>query len=136
MKRIKKWRYYCEFCKKSGASAYHIQRHEAHCTANPNRSCGFCAAQGNTPHPTAALVTALGAGDKSGMDWLAEFCEGCPACILTAIRAAGFKMEHPDCDLEGYFIGQPEYPAWYEWNFKEAKKEFWSNHRDANPYGF
>ena len=42
MRRVKKWRYYCEFCKKSGNSGSHMARHEARCTMNPHRECRVC----------------------------------------------------------------------------------------------
>jgi hypothetical protein len=42
MKIVKRWRYYCDFCKKSGGSKYHMEKHESICTANPGRKCGFC----------------------------------------------------------------------------------------------
>ena len=38
MKAIKKWRYYCDHCKKSGASSFHMAAHERSCTLNPLRS--------------------------------------------------------------------------------------------------
>ena len=42
MKAKKVWRYYCEYCKKSGCSKYWMRRHEERCTLNPNRICGYC----------------------------------------------------------------------------------------------
>jgi len=42
MKQIKKWVYYCDFCKKKGLSSYHMKNHEASCTMNPARTCGLC----------------------------------------------------------------------------------------------
>ena len=42
MKAIKKWRYYCDHCKKSGASSFHMAAHERSCTLNPLRSCKCC----------------------------------------------------------------------------------------------
>ena len=35
-------RYYCDFCKKSGCSKFHLQQHESSCTANPDRVCRMC----------------------------------------------------------------------------------------------
>jgi len=42
MTRKRVWRYYCEHCKKSGGSAYHLREHEKHCTGNPERECRVC----------------------------------------------------------------------------------------------
>lgn len=41
MRRVKVWRYYCEYCGKGGCSGGHMKRHEERCTLNPNRVCGF-----------------------------------------------------------------------------------------------
>ena len=60
MRSKKVWRYYCEFCKKSGCSKYHIEKHENHCTANPNRGCGFCEKIGDGgPVPMEELIALL-----------------------------------------------------------------------------
>ena len=42
MKRVKRWRYDCDHCKKTGGSGGHMKNHEKICTANPDRECGFC----------------------------------------------------------------------------------------------
>lgn len=42
MRRVKRWRYYCDFCKKVGGSAGHMKTHELHCTGNPDRICRMC----------------------------------------------------------------------------------------------
>lgn len=52
-------KYYCDFCKKSGGSKYHIQKHEDHCTMNPSRKCGMCKAMDETPKPISELLTLL-----------------------------------------------------------------------------
>jgi hypothetical protein len=43
MKAVKRWRYYCDHCKKAGASPYHMRNHEESCTLNPARVCKLCA---------------------------------------------------------------------------------------------
>lgn len=108
--RIKKVnRYYCDFCRKAGCSAGHMKKHEAHCTNNPNRQCGMCAATGEEPIPVAELIAMIpsdescriedGGDSYWGMDqgkwealWLPalqkmrEATGDCPACIFAAIR--------------------------------------------------
>lgn len=42
MRKKLRYRYYCDHCKKSGGSAYHIRHHEERCTANHDRTCGMC----------------------------------------------------------------------------------------------
>ncbi len=110
-------RYYCDFCKKSGGSAYHMRRHEAGCTANPNRQCGMCNGAGYDAADLPVLIALLpnAAAFKGQMEWadgsgessqyseypwleecvdacmpaLKEAAEGCPACMLAALRQSG-----------------------------------------------
>jgi len=85
MRKALRWRYYCDHCAKVGGSAYHMARHEAGCTANPRRTCGFC---GST-RPVAELVAVLEgpAPDwRAGMAALRMAVQECPACMLAAIR--------------------------------------------------
>ncbi len=49
MRQAKRWRYYCDFCKKSGGRKDAIENHEKVCTANPNRQCGLCDHCGEVP---------------------------------------------------------------------------------------
>ena len=42
MKTKLRQRHYCDFCKKSGGSRYHMERHEKYCTMNPKRECRMC----------------------------------------------------------------------------------------------
>ena len=42
MKAKKRWRYYCDFCRKSGGSRSHMEAHEKSCTMNPTRKCRMC----------------------------------------------------------------------------------------------
>ena len=94
MKSKKVTRYWCDFCKKSGASGYHMGRHEKHCTANPGRECRVCKfARGDDSRTDLAAAVQL----LQGGDWeaarplppaLREATGGCPACILAALRQA------------------------------------------------
>jgi hypothetical protein len=68
------FRYYCEFCGKSGGSASHMSRHEKYCTANPNRRCGMCDRAGQNPPHVADMVAALGDGDEAGLTRVQEMC--------------------------------------------------------------
>lgn len=112
MKKKKVWRYYCDFCKKGGCSASAIASHEKHCTANPNRSCGMCDAAGLNQIPMFQLIAALGHGSKECVATLRDLCEGCPACMLAAIRLSGLQTAEP------YFH--------VEFDFKREKEVFWS----------
>jgi len=85
MRRAQRWRYFCDFCDKVGGSAFHMRRHEAACTANPHRACGYCGAM----RPVAELVALLVAHAPdwhAGMAALRLEARGCPGCILAATR--------------------------------------------------
>ena len=89
MIRKKVWRYYCEFCGKSGCSGGHMKAHESRCTMNPNRICGTCSLIGNKQEEMSVLVSAIGAGDSKGVEELRRVSDGCHACMLASIRQAG-----------------------------------------------
>lgn len=91
MTRKQRWRYYCDFCKKSGGSGGHIARHEKGCTMNPQRICGFHEheAMEEAQPPMPDLIAALegkGADWKAGLKALRDVSDNCPACIFAAIR--------------------------------------------------
>lgn len=122
MRRKKVWRYYCEFCKKSGGHAYWMRKHEAACTANPDRVCGMCelCADGGGAS-LEELMACLPDGHEwdrlDRMDYLSgdessrrrkESLEGlskmreltnCPACLLAAIRQRGMTF-YCGCDVD------------------------------------
>lgn len=58
-------RYFCDFCKRSGGSAYHMRRHEVGCTANPERECGMCEPGGYDAAELPALVALLPDGHEA-----------------------------------------------------------------------
>ena len=101
MRKVKKWRYYCEFCEKSGASGGHMAKHETHCTKNPNRKCGMCAFVEEiqrTPEEIREFISKFPLNTKIQGDWLQhakhlvpvkslmDFVNSCPACAVAALR--------------------------------------------------
>ena len=42
MRAIKRWRYYCDHCKKVSGLRTAMEKHEKGCTLNPARDCGIC----------------------------------------------------------------------------------------------
>jgi hypothetical protein len=120
MTKRKVWRYYCEFCRKSGGSAGHMSTHEKHCTLNPNRSCRMC--DSNTPIPNHLLALKITSGlvkdpikghheDRESMsvevlEQVRQSVDGCPACILAIIRQSN---QFPD-----------------NWSYKKAAEEWWA----------
>jgi len=117
MKRKPAYRYYCDFCKKSGGSGGHMKRHEQGCTKNPARVCRMCGHAGLKQKPLEWLVVALGNGDAEGVGRLRDASEGCPACMLAAICQS--KLQRP------YSIGEDN-GFHVEFDFRKEKESFWA----------
>lgn len=109
MKRIMRWRYYCDHCKKAGNSGFHIARHERGCTNNPQRECrlhGFITGQ---PAPSMEKLLAAVEHDAK-LTKLRAVAHNCPACILAALRQSNVMM------VDGE--GMPFFP---EFDFKKER---------------
>ena len=87
----------------------------------------MCSAAGLHQQKMGELIKALGFGDESGVKKLRELCEGCPACMLAAIRQSKLQQEEIPCD-DGY----GSYNFHVEFDYQQAKKEFWADVNDAN----
>ncbi len=143
MKKVKRWRYYCDYCKKSGGNGGHMKKHELSCTANPDRKCGFCY-QAEVEQPKTQdmidlvnkFVTSVswgnsdecsntlkdGVTEKQVLKELRELTNNCPACILTAMRLT---------TTTGLFLTK-------SFDFQKEKKVFWLDHPREYPdhYGY
>lgn len=103
MKERMRKQYYCDFCKKSGGSKYHMKIHEKHCTNNPDRECRMCVLlHGGQIAPTKELIAALGSGGDEGLKRLEEASDYCPMCTLSAIRQSGVNDIGEDGPSAGY----------------------------------
>ena len=126
MRKAQRWRYYCDHCDKSGGSGGHMAKHEAACTANPNRVCGFC----GQDRPVAELMVILGAGGaawKSGMAALRLETQNCPGCMLATIRQSSFHFPAADKAEESTSAGVEEAP----FDFQAEKEAWWLAHLRA-----
>lgn len=83
MRQAKVWRYWCDHCGKGGCGKGAAIKHEKHCTLNPARECRMC----GIPPATMLEAKALVLGGCS-VDELRVAVEGCPACMLAAVRQA------------------------------------------------
>lgn len=128
MRKVKRWRYYCDYCKKAGGSAGHMKSHEKHCTANPNRICGMCDVLQVTQKSIEELKKELRkivkkfseksifmnmATNEKATDEFRDFTNGCPACMLAAIRQL---EEEPTISLD----------------FKKECEDFWADINERN----
>ena len=120
MTKKKVWRYYCQYCKKSGCSGGIIAKHEGSCTNNPSRKCAACKLAQLEQRPMPDLVAAI----RDGIEKCKEVAEGCPMCILSAIRQS--KLQDKNVN---------EVPVWIDWDFQKARQEFFDIHNDAQNIG-
>ena len=98
MKTLTKNVYYCDFCRKHGLSRPAMEKHERHCTMNPQRTCRWTidADEGHADVSLAYVVAELQRRaplELEDIDWLRKTLtdtdEGCPACMLAALRQSG-----------------------------------------------
>lgn len=136
MKRKKVWRYYCEFCRKSGCSGGHMKAHERGCTMNPDRHCSMCdhadVTQKTMPELVAILVGATQEDAEERLARLRGATEGCPACMLAAIRQANQVARHV---LSPAHVFPPRIHEWpifdrIVFDFKAEKERFWGDIND------
>ncbi|HAR34677.1 MAG TPA: hypothetical protein DCR95_11520 [Desulfobacter sp.] len=126
MRQVKRWRYYCDHCKKVSGRKDVMVRHESGCTNNPDRVCGFCRISENEQEHIntlkAALFTDINNFQKKTIDPyvrnkieiknLRAVSNNCPACILAAIK---------QIEKEGHF--------WeFDFDFKEEMSGFWAEY--------
>lgn len=98
MRTVRKNVYYCEHCRKHGLSRVSMERHERHCTLNPQRACRWVIDGAvHQSIPLKLLVddlqqrAPLDAGD---IRWLRLMVYGCPACMLSALRQSGLEYHY------------------------------------------
>lgn len=113
MKKVKRWRYYCDFCKKAGGQPHAMREHEKHCTMNPERDCRMCDSFGGGGASLPELIafvkekaeTVHWSGedqdfkllDNDDLAKLRDMAEGCPACMLAALR---LTRTHAELDFK------------------------------------
>lgn len=146
MRQKLRMRYYCDFCKKSGCSKHHIQRHENGCTLNPDRKCGMCkfVDMKDEQKPMAELIQALTDG---GFPELRSVTNCCPSCMLAALRLApeaGLKYKiHPKGEFPEIGVTdeykEPICDGRFQFNAREAIKEVFAEkraHEMEHGYGY
>ncbi len=130
MKVVKKNVYYCDFCKKHGLSSGHMKEHEKHCTGNRNRHCAMCDDYAGVTYSELiakykAQMETKTCEDEWDTKWVEvirkpkledifDDCGGCPACVLTILRACG--LCHPFWEMA------------FSW--KAQKEQWWAARRE------
>jgi hypothetical protein len=134
MRQVKRWRYYCDHCRKAGGSKGHMLRHEVSCTANPQRECRICRLAGFTPKPLAELVDLCrslstwhcvgedgpeyGSLPEDKLPTLREAAGGCPVCIFAAMRQSDCFTQREKFDLKAELAS-----IWNEINEENLARE-------------
>lgn len=97
MRTVERKVYYCDFCRKHGLQRAAMEKHERHCTLNPDRKCRW--QMGEDAHAEVNFRelaeeirrrAPLGAED---VDWLRDATQ-CPACMLAVFRQAGVEYHY------------------------------------------
>ena len=107
--------YYCEYCGRHRLAAGAIKGHESGCTLNPRRVCKWHEKVWKHSARVLARWVRLSAVDryatKEIIDAIHDEVEGCPACMLSALRQSGVEYH---CNPDGTEL----------WAYEEEVKEF------------
>lgn len=91
-------RHYCDHCRKGGFMRPAMEKHEAGCTANPDRVCRMCRMNPEAIQKPMAEIVALidsfcpielvesETARKQAETAIREFVHNCPACLLAGSR--------------------------------------------------
>lgn len=150
MKRVQRWRYYCDFCKKAGNSGGHMKSHEASCTLNPGRVCKLCQKRqkhgGGTQADMAAMLALLPdpkpfesvVHHEAVDEWADAYDENCfdhagfNAAMEPALKALReLANECPVCILAALRQKGIPVPVVEGFDFKAELAEFWDGFNDA-----
>lgn len=129
--------YVCDFCKKKRYRKNAMEKHEKHCTMNPNRECRMCGEMDLEQVPMERLLALLpNKGDFRGqlvgfpiiesgdlraavtdaLPMLREETGGCPMCMFSALRQAGLLPWLDDAEFD---FKKELASAWKEINNRE-----------------
>lgn len=127
MRKVMRWRYYCDHCKRSGGSGGHMAKHEKGCTNNPARVCGLCLHSSNEQ----ASIEALKAAWATSFKALRELAGECPACILAAMR----QGPGPDGGAGFWSDSDERFEGLRDWDFRAELKAFWEEENSMRDDG-
>lgn len=142
MRKVKRWKYYCDFCKKSGGHAGYMRKHEERCTLNPNRYCGYCNELLEQEQPDLKEIMAalpdineqvintdecfVGWDDfiecaEDAMPKVRELAGNCPACIMAALR----QRKIPVPCVESFSFKDECAAIWADVNESNAQRSYY-----------
>jgi hypothetical protein len=155
LKAVKRWRYYCDHCKKAGQSGGHIKKHEDACTLNPERKCRMCpkiaeGAQASMadmlallPDPAIFMRTITAVRYHNGFEWDEVPAHDEPddeamrAATHAALPALRELVNHcPVCIMAALRQKKIPLPVVTDFNFTEELKSMWTDINSAEEERF
>lgn len=110
--------FYCSHCKKYRLSRPAMEKHERHCTMNPERVCRWRGVDEHVQVDLRFIVARLRNHHDSELGeavvWLRKTVDGCPACMLSALRQSGL-----------------DYHRWTEWHYEDEVEQWRKDQRQA-----
>ena len=129
MREVTKKVYYCDFCKRHGLSRFAMEKHERHCTLNPERICRWTLFEHatfrdpSTPHTMRRglprWLRMLVPIEERHIERLREHVGGCPACMLSVIRLSEIDRM---TEFHNYYWDYAEEVKRY----RDEEREFWA----------
>lgn len=105
--------YYCDYCKKHSLRS--LEKHEKHCTMNPNRDCRMCGRE-NVLDLVEKYKRAI-VSDRLMKD-IQMSVDDCPNCTLAILRQTGLIKTLPTYKLFDY---QTEIRNWWHERDEEVR---------------
>lgn len=157
MRAVKRWRYYCDFCKKAGQSGFHMKNHEAACTLNPARVCRMCVKLAEGSQADMAAMLALLPDPAAFMktfpesrEWVWDCWETTPgrtalddeaikAQIVIALpKLRALTNNCPVCIMAAFRQKQIPLPLVEDFSFTKEMESIWADinaEREESRYG-
>jgi len=118
--------FYCDHCRKHGLSRYAMENHERKCTLNPKRACLWGGSHVPDTARWATEITDRSPITEEDIAWLRTETDGCPPCMLAALRQSGIADYHYDITNSQRIFDYDEEIAAYRKNEREdAARDQW-----------
>ncbi len=116
MKERTKTVYYCDFCKRHGLSRHAMIAHEKRCTMNPSRVCKWGGPHEPDTKRWSEVMRSRAPLTADAVAWLRTETDGCPACMLAALRQSELIDYHYDVETSERIFD-------YDEEIKRAREE-------------
>jgi hypothetical protein len=139
MRQKRVLRYWCDFCKKAGGSAFHMKNHEKHCTLNPDRECKVCLMINDTskPIPMSELLEILPDPSNYNKEYSEEGHRSLYALTLVALPILRDKVNNcPACIMAALRQKKIPVPMVEEFSFKEEMKSIFADINEERRYNY